>query len=57
MQYVFVAVLRDITIRNLLYVQFRNEDKSDILNNYFASVFIKETYKEVEEEAILSWYT
>jgi len=29
-----------------------NEDKVDILNNYFASVFINETFGEVEEEAI-----
>jgi len=28
-----------------------NEDKVDNLNNYFASVFINETYEEVEEEA------
>jgi len=26
-----------------------NEDKVDILNNYFASGFINETYEEVEE--------
>jgi len=29
-----------------------NEDKVDILNNYFANVFINETYEEVEEEVI-----
>jgi len=29
-----------------------NEDKVDILNNYFSSVFINETYEEVEEKAI-----
>jgi len=29
-----------------------NQDKVDILNNYFSSVFINEAYEEVEEEAI-----
>jgi len=29
-----------------------NEDKVDNFNNYFSSVFIIESYEEVEEEAI-----